>query len=62
RYFWKLVADPDGIITSSYDVSGGGYSKRVTFIIDKNGVIDKVYDHVKTDTHAADILAELGLS
>lgn len=56
---FTLVADSDGAITNAYDVSGGGYSKRVTYIINGDGVIEKVFESVKTDTHAADILAEL---
>lgn len=56
---FTLVADSDGAITKAYDVSGGGYSKRVTYIISGDGVIEKVFESVKTDTHAADILAEL---
>ncbi|MBI4780492.1 MAG: peroxiredoxin [Oscillatoriophycideae cyanobacterium NC_groundwater_1537_Pr4_S-0.65um_50_18] len=58
---FPLLADVDGLLTQSYDVSGGGYSKRVTFVIDGEGKIVKVYDSVKTDTHATDILADLGL-
>ncbi len=57
---FTLVADPDGAITKAYDVEGGGYSKRVTYIISADGVIDKVIDRVQTDTHATDILAEIG--
>lgn len=57
---FKLVADPDGTITNAYDVNGGGYAKRVTYIINGDGMIDKVYESVKTDSHAADILAEIG--
>lgn len=56
---FTLVADSDGSITKAYDVDGGGYSKRVTYIINGDGVIDKVFDSVKTDTHAADILASM---
>ncbi len=29
---------------------------RVTYIVDKAGLIEKVYDKVKTKTHAQDIL------
>lgn len=58
---FPLLADTDGLLTNDYDVSGGGYSKRVTYVIDGTGQIIKVYDSVKTDTHASDILAELGL-
>jgi peroxiredoxin Q/BCP len=55
---FKLLADVDGTITKAYDVDGGGYSKRVTYIIDGTGAIAQVYTSVKTDTHAQDILAE----
>ncbi|GAB4131757.1 MAG: peroxiredoxin [Cyanobacteria bacterium J069] len=58
---FPLLADVDGILTKSYDVDGGGYSKRVTYVIDGEGKIAKVYDSVKTETHATDILADLGL-
>jgi thioredoxin-dependent peroxiredoxin len=57
---FTLVADADGSITSAYDVDGGGYSKRVTYVINGDGVIDHVFESVKTDTHALDILAQLG--
>lgn len=58
---FPLLADVDGLLTNSFDVSGGGYSKRVTYVIDGSGTVIKVYDSVKTDTHATDILADLGL-
>lgn len=58
---FPLLADVDGLLTNAYDVSGGGYSKRVTYVIDGKGTIAKVYETVKTDSHAADILAELGM-
>ena len=54
---FTLLADTDKAITQAYDVDGGGYSKRVTYIINGEGVIDRVFDSVKTDTHAQDILA-----
>jgi peroxiredoxin Q/BCP len=57
---FTLVADPDGAITQAYDVDGGGYAKRITYIINGDGIIDRVIDSVKTDTHATDILAEMG--
>lgn len=62
---FTLVVDTDGAITRAYDVAGERngvfYSQRVTFVIDDSGVITQVFDTVKTETHAADILAELGL-
>lgn len=58
---FPLLADTDGTITKAYDVDGGGYAKRVTYVIDGTGKISKVYTSIKTDTHASDILAELNV-
>ena len=33
---------------------------RVTYIIDENGIIEKVYEKVRTVSHAKDILNDLG--
>jgi thioredoxin-dependent peroxiredoxin len=57
---FQLLVDSNGAITKAYDVDGGGYSKRVTYIIDGEGKIAYVDDKVKTDTHAQDILAAVG--
>ncbi|YAI82898.1 MAG: peroxiredoxin [cyanobacterium endosymbiont of Rhopalodia sterrenbergii] len=57
---FQLLVDDDGEITKSYDVDGGGYSKRVTYIIDAEGKINHVDEKVRTDSHAQDILAKLG--
>ena len=57
---FPLLVDTDGAITKAYDVEGGGYSKRVTYIIDGNGVISHVDDKVQTTTHAQDILGVVG--
>lgn len=57
---FPLLADTDGAITQAYDVDGGGYAKRVTYVIDGEGKIAKVYTSVNTETHANDILAEIG--
>lgn len=59
---FPLLADIDGSMTKAYDVDGGGYAKRVTYVIDGNGKIANVYTSIKTDTHASDILADLGVA
>jgi thioredoxin-dependent peroxiredoxin len=56
---FQLLADTDGAICKAYDVDGGGYAKRVTYVIDSAGTISQVYDTVNTSTHAQDILAAL---
>lgn len=58
---FPLLADTDGSLTKAYDVDGGGYSKRVTYVIDGSGKIAKVYTTINTATHASDILAEIGV-
>jgi peroxiredoxin Q/BCP len=60
---FPLLADTDGAITKAYDVlgerSGFSYAQRVTYVIDANGTISKVYTTINTETHASDILAEM---
>ena len=56
---FTLVADGDGTITKAYDVDGGGYAKRVTYIINSDGIVDQVFETVKAATHAQDILTEM---
>lgn len=57
---FQLLADVDGEITKAYDVYGGSYAQRVTYIIDSEGKISQVIDKVNTATHAQDILATVG--
>ena len=56
---FQLLADADGKITKAYDVDGGGYAQRVTYIIDGTGKIVFVDDKVQTATHADDILKQI---
>ncbi|KAB8316369.1 peroxiredoxin [Tolypothrix campylonemoides VB511288] len=58
---FPLLADTDKSLIKAYDVDGGGYAKRVTYVIDGNGKIIQVDSSVNTSTHASDVLAALGL-
>jgi len=58
---FPLLADIDQQLIRAYDVDGGGYAKRVTYVIDGAGKIIHVDSSVKTATHADDILMQLGL-
>lgn len=58
---FPLLTDVDHSIMRAYDVDGGGYAQRVTYVINGEGHIEKVYTSVNTQTHATDILADLGL-
>jgi peroxiredoxin Q/BCP len=62
-----LVADEDKSICEAYGVWGDksfmGRTflgiKRMTFLIDADGVIQKIWPKVKVATHAAEVLAAL---
>ena len=63
-----LVSDPERTVIEAFGVwqEKKLYGKvsmgvvRATFIIDENGVIEKVFPRAKPDTNAAEILAYLG--
>ncbi len=61
---FQLLVDKDGTITKAYDLygeyNGVGYAKRVTYIIDAEGKISHVDEKVKTDSHAQDIICQIG--
>ncbi|MEO1340825.1 MAG: peroxiredoxin [Cyanobacteria bacterium J06635_13] len=57
---FQLLVDSDGAITQAYDVDGGGYAKRVTYIIDAEGKIAQVDSNVQTSSHATDVLESIG--
>ncbi len=62
RLPFSLIADPDREIIDAYDVRGSlGKAKRITYIINDNGVIEHVYQKVDTETHAEDILTDLNV-
>ncbi|MBW4674022.1 MAG: peroxiredoxin [Desmonostoc geniculatum HA4340-LM1] len=58
---FPLLADTDKSLIKAFDVDGGGYAKRVTYIIGPDGKITHVDASVNTTTHAQDVLAALGL-
>jgi peroxiredoxin Q/BCP len=59
------LADPDHSIADAYGVygekkfMGRTYMgvKRITFLIDEKGKVKKVYEKVKPEEHAQDVLA-----
>lgn len=55
---FPLLADTDGEIAAQYGVdTEGGYARRVTFVIDPQGTIAKVFPAVNVQGHAAEVLA-----
>jgi thioredoxin-dependent peroxiredoxin len=60
---FKLLADTDSHVSTTYDsVMNFGVTKlsaRHTFLIDPQGVIQKVYIEVKPEKHSEEVLADL---
>jgi peroxiredoxin Q/BCP len=55
---FTLLSDKDKTVSKEYGVLNPlGFSSRVTFIIDKQGVIRKVYEKVSPAEHASEVLA-----
>ncbi len=56
---FSLLADPGRTIINAYGVkiTGLNYAKRVTFVIDRQGVIRKVFRDVKPEGHDQEVLA-----
>lgn len=54
---FQLLVDTEATISQLYLAdTGKGYSRRITYIIDENGIISHSFDTVDTSTHAVDIL------
>ncbi|MEB3124487.1 MAG: thioredoxin-dependent thiol peroxidase [Synechococcales bacterium] len=66
---FPLLSDPDGTLSQHYGsyglkkMMGKEYNGiyRNTFVIDTNGIIEKIYLNVKPSVHIAQILKDLGL-
>lgn len=62
---FTLLSDPEQVVIEDYDalkapnVAGKQFVKRVTYIIDEKGIIEKVYPKVSAATHADTILEDL---
>jgi thioredoxin-dependent peroxiredoxin len=56
---FPLLTDEDGRASEALGVLGDrGYANRVTFLLDLDGKIAKVYPEVSPETHADDILRD----
>lgn len=58
---FPLLADTDKTIANAFGVrSIFGFYQRITFLIDGDGVIQKVFDPVNPTQHAAEVIAAIG--
>jgi thioredoxin-dependent peroxiredoxin len=62
---FPLLLDPDKKIAKAYGAANGipilGLDRRITYVIDENGKVLKVYPSVDPSTHAIEILTDLGV-
>jgi peroxiredoxin Q/BCP len=63
---FPLLLDPDKKIAKAYGAANGipilGFDRRITYVIDENGKVLKVYPSVDPSTHAIEILNDLGVA
>ena len=56
---FDFLSDSKKEVAKNYGAAGTGWPKRITFIIDKNGRIEKIYNKINVNTHAEKILDDL---
>jgi len=55
---FPLYADPDKKVAKAFGVlMPAGYAQRATFVIDKQGVVRKIYPKADASKHPAEVLA-----
>jgi len=55
---FPLLADPEKKVARAFGVlSAGGYASRMTFVIDKNGIVRKIYKVSDAGKHPEEVLA-----
>ena len=57
KYTYPLLSDPDKKLINALGIAGkGGFAMRVTYVVDKEGKIAKIFDPVKPQGHAEEVL------
>ena len=56
---FNFLSDTKKEVAVKYGAAGTGWPRRVTFVIDKNGKIEKIYNKINVNTHAEQILDDL---
>lgn len=56
---FPILADPDMNIINNYGVGKGDTAMRISFLIDTDGKVEKVYDAVSPESHANEVLNDL---
>jgi len=53
---YDLLSDPDASAAKKYDVMGGHFPKRITFVIDEAGVVRDIEKKVLVVSHGTDVV------
>ena len=56
---FTLLSDPKKEIIEKYGADGALYTKRISYLVGQNGMIEKVYPEVDPTTHGAEILQDI---
>lgn len=56
---FPLLADPEKIIIRAYGTDGLIFTKRTSFLINPNGIIEKIYERVNPEVHAKQIIQDI---
>jgi peroxiredoxin Q/BCP len=56
---FELLSDIDGKVSETYESGIGDTPKRISYLINPEGIIVKVYKKVTPATHAEEVLADL---
>lgn len=53
---FPLLADPDKKVTQAYHaLNEKGYANRITYLIDKGGILRRIFPNVKVDGHSEEL-------
>ena len=58
---FPILADSKKEMVNAYSVNGIVFAKRTSFLINPDGMIEKIYEKVDPKTHAQEILRDISL-
>lgn len=58
---FPILADNKKEMVKAYSVNGVVFPKRTSFLVNPNGVIEKIYEKVDPSTHTQEILKDIAL-
>ncbi|HSE56834.1 MAG TPA: peroxiredoxin [Candidatus Paceibacterota bacterium] len=56
---FELLSDTEGAVIETYGAANGTSTKRISYLVDPNGIIAKAYEQVTPATHAETVLKDL---